>query len=288
MGFHYTGQQNSNYIYRGLTGDIWKHILGRHQSDPSAATFMFEDFNNFPTLADNGTWNGWVAHLDTSCTLTQYGTIDASKGESGVIRFYQDGTDNDQASIQMGQNTAGICKIDPTDAAEDFALAFECRYRQSTVSNTLQKLFFGLANPGVSDDNGLMADATTSMADVAYLGFWVDEADGDDLMFCFHKASGTVHCHNDMDALVADTWTKIGFLYLPWAPSDRKIQVYVDGVEVAAGRVSNSSTNGTGDTTNFPGAVAMAPAIVQKIGAGTSCTMDVDWIACGWLMESDV
>jgi len=271
---------------RLLTPEIWARFLAKRAHDPSRVGFIFDDFENVAQWADGDTVKFGV-HLDTGCTVTQYTVTDLSEGEFGVMRFTQDGTDNDQVSIQWGGNSGGIVKLDPVNAGENFPVAFECRFRVSSVADTLISLFVGLAQEGCSANDGLIADAAATMADADYVGFLTDEGDGDDLMFTFHKASGTKVETHDMAALEANTWTKVGFIYDPNAPADRQIRVFVNGAEVAAGRVSNSSTNGTGDTTNFPGGEEMSPILLMKIKAGTACTMDFDWVACGQFLGDD-
>jgi hypothetical protein len=268
---------------RGLSPEIWQPhgFIGGNLVDPSRVGFFFDDFADGAAWASASTVR-YSVYLDPSCTFSPYTVVDNSEREWGVMRLTQDGTDNDQVSIQLGGGVGGIMKIDPTSAAEDNAVvAFECRIRQSSIANTLIKWFAGLAQEGLSANDGLIADAANTMADVDYVGFWVDEADGDDVMFSFKKTSGTAVATHDIHVPVADTWTKYGFIYDPKAPSTQKIRTYINGAEVVAGRVTNSSTNGTGDTTNFPGAEEMSPILMMKIGAGTACTMDIDWWAAG-------
>lgn len=269
---------------RGLSPEIWQPygFIGGNLFDPSRVGFFFDDFADAAAWASAATVK-YAVYLDTGCTFSPYTVVDNSEGEWGVMRLTQDGSDNDQVSIQMGGNVGGILKIDPTAAAENNAVvAFECRIRQSSIADTLIRWFAGFAQEGVSADNGLLSDAATTFADVDYLGFWVDEADGDDVQFTYHKGSGTgVVVAHDVKVPVASTWTKYGFVYDPQAPAAQKIRVYVDGAEVVAARVSNATDSGTGDTTDFPGGEEMSPILLMKISAGTACTMDIDWWAAG-------
>lgn len=271
---------------RLLTPEIWAQFLAKKAHDPSSVGMIFEDFENVAQWAD-GDVVKYGVHLDAGCTITQGTVVDLSEGEWGVMRFTQDGTDNDQISIQWGGNSGGIVKMDPVNAGENFPVAFECRLRVSSVADTLISFFAGLGQEGLSANDGLIADAAATLADVDYIGFWTDEGDGDDLMWAFNKAGGTDVTVNDIAALAANTWIKLGFVYDPRQPADRQIRVFINGQEVAAGRVSNSSTNGTGDTTNFPGGEEMSPLLLMKVKAGTACTMDIDWLACGQMLGTD-
>ena len=240
-------------VVRGLSPEIWQGygFIGGELHDPSLRGLYFDDFEIAAAFGSVATVK-YAVYLDTGCTFSPYTVVNNANGEWGVMRLTQDGTDNDQVSFQLGGNIGGILKIDPTSAAENNAVvAFECRIRQSSIANTLISWFAGFAEENCSANDGLLDDAATTFADKDYIGFWIDEVAGSAVKFTFHKTSGTAVTSSSVKTAVAATWTKYGFVYDPRAASDKKIKVYVDGVGVAM--VSNSTSNGTGDTTNFPG-----------------------------------
>ena len=81
--------------------------------------------------------------------------------------------------------------------------------------------------------------------------------------------------------LVADTWTKIGFLYDPTqVDATKRIRFFQDGTEISA---ANSTQ--LANATLFPDTGLMSPMILYKAGNGTG-VLRCDWLAAGMYMQS--
>lgn len=233
---------------------------------------IWEDFINFPALsATDADLHEWAVVSDTGGTVAQL-----ADEEGGVLDIKAD-TADETSAIGTGGNTGGFLKVDL-----DHRVWFEARWKVNTIANTTFGAFVGLCEEGLVVVDGLIAAAAT-MVDKDYLGFWRDEADGDQVNIIFNKESGANPTYLEADAktLVADTYVKTGLLWDPTNRQNRFLEVFIDGVKETQGAYTNvgSKANTIDDTTNFPGGEELGLILFNEAGA-TPGNLQVDWVKC--------
>jgi len=259
---------------RGLSPRLWAAARGSGLAPDGFgnAFSSADDFDNFGAIAPAisgttaGVSGGYGYYVDTAtsaCSITQIATE-----VGGVIRFATGATDNHEAWLSSGGNTGVLGKIDDSDPKK---LIFETRVRFGQVAS--MNAFIGLAEEGLAAANTI-TDAG-ALADKDFIGFAVDEADSDALDFIYRKAGQTLQTKiTGLQALVANTWYKLGFVFDPAEPESRRIKVFVNNVENATMVTATEIAAAT-----FPDAEELAFLAGIKNGAASALTMDVDWRA---------
>lgn len=269
MHYGYTGNTGK----RGKSEAMWTLVPWHSWAHGEGGFFDFDDFVNPPVMSTTATTGKYQCFADTGCTIAG---ID---GQWGQLRFSLDGTAADATAIQWGGGAGSSIQF---STSSKYAIGWECRLKKSTVANDLVGFFAGLADENQAADNTLV-DTTLALEDSAnFIGFHcVSDGDLGAVVNFVWRASGqtAVTCLASAKTLSADTYTKLGFLYLPGGhvrPSQR-IRIFVDGVQ--------QSTFGT-DTqvaaATFPSAINFSPILYFKQGEGsTACSATVDWLAVG-------
>lgn len=206
------------------------------------------------------------------------GTVTAGAGPGGEVALTT-AADNANASI-------GFYSFPFKLNSSQKKLWFECRFKTSTIANTVADMFVGLmdnvaistvcpitATTGTSN-NGLNALATTMNA----VGFFHPGAavsgSGGSTMSSFYQANAVtpVAVGANIVTLVADTYIKLGFVY---DPVDLYLRFYTNGVED-----SNKKLLGAAAGTDFPDDVYMGFVFAQVGTASTSGLGTLDWVKC--------
>lgn len=257
---------------RGPSGNIFnsKFRIDQILSDPSKGSLLFEDFRNFGGTVDSnvGTYVGesgsWKSYEDTGGSIAQ-----RADEVTGVIRLTTDATDNDEVWLQSCYG-AGVLGM--VSDSVPYLQAFEARVRFGQIGNTFNA-FIGMSEEGLA-----AADTFTdagAMADKDFLGYRVLEADGDELDAMYKKSGQTeVEVIDGAQALVANTWYKIGWLYDPSAPSSKKIQFFIDNVDQGTYVTAASIAAAT-----FPDGEELSILLGVKNGSAAASYIDVDWVA---------
>ena len=247
-------------------------------ADSAKGFHIFDDFKNsvIPTeeagrtALTNGLGNvfgdiNWYAYVESALVAD----LALQADDDGVLMLDTEGTDDDVISITTGNNVCGVCKT-PT-SGQSTGWWFEARFKVSTVTNTDLGLFVGLAEPGQAKD-GYILGAASALADVDYVGFWIQEADGDDLCVVYNEAtSGTAQAVHDAATLTADTYVRMGMRY---DVNSNKIKCYKDGVYIGTTYDIDVSS------TNFPSATDMDLLICVTSGAAgeDADNLKIDWV----------
>jgi len=229
---------------------------------------FFDDFVGYDSyVASNVGYagNGWRTYEDNSQSITQVAVV------GGVIRIALTDADT-ECAMQLGGATGAAFSISDT-AGADFKLWFEARVRSSTITNTENGFFVGLAGVGAAA-NTFIADAGDDFASNSLIGFWRAEADGDTVDVIYQKTSGALTTPiTDIATPEADTWVKLGFKYDPDKPTAERITFYADGV------ASSTFVTGTNiATSTFPDAEILTPIFAAKAATNDTETVDMDWI----------
>lgn len=259
----YTGSNSD----RGPSPAVWGRI--RECIDPNDAYEIFDDFLNFNgTVTTNvgdysGQAGGYRSYEDSGGSITNLATE-----VGGVIRITTDNTDNDEMWLQPGSATSVFGKISDT-AGDDKLLIFEARVRlgQTATGNA----FIGLTEEGLA-----AADTITdagAWADKDAIGFLILEDDSDGIDFIYKKAGQTLQTKIAVaQAVTADTWYKLAFMYDPNQVDAKKITVFVDGVDEGTYVTATDIAAAT-----FPDGEELQPLFGIKNSSGAVNKLDVDW-----------
>ena len=221
----------------------------------------------------------------TSVTETNY---------FGSVALITDATDNDGPVLHRvvslnaaGSNVTAPYVISDT-AGSAFPLWFEGRYKVSSVTDDIISHFFGLAS-GILDtraaDNGVLEDDTGALVDsVAFLGFGVQHTNGGTtganaaLDFCYQDSAATTPVIHTaaLATLVADTYFKVGFKFLPQADASQRITIYYNGIPVTSSYVTAAQIAAA----TFPDGDMMGFVVGSKNGTAGASTLTCDWWEC--------
>lgn len=200
-----------------------------------------------------------------------------AKAQAGVVGGVLEVAGNDADNDEFVMSTLSPCfNISDTDADEK-ELWFEARVKKASIANNACGLFVGLGwdhTTGVSVAQTLcLTDDDAALGAFSYLGFHVDQADGDAMDFvCMADGQAQTVLIAGVHVPVADTWVKVGFKYEPKAVPTEKIKIYINGV------VQSTFVTATQiATATFPDAEPMAMVFAVKVGAAAESKAQMDW-----------
>ena len=220
-------------------------------------------FHDFMTTA------GVTTFLDTGVTARLLGS--AGVGEGGVLRILHDTTANDEGHFGITDGYGGQFNFSSTTP---LSLAFEARFRVSSVANTTLPFFVGLGAPGLVA-TGQMDDTTGELADKDFIGFQTLCAAGATMLTSYKKNGQTKQAPTGNNTtIVADTWYKVGFRFNPGATDDKRLIFYVNGVALPT---EVTATNFAAAT--FPDDVPLCPVVLTQNDGAAANHISVDWIA---------
>jgi len=269
---------NTTAVYRGKNSDVGQspRIWGDCPAD-----LLRNDFNAGFICADHfkafhgsvssnvgryfGPDGGYVSYEDTSCSIAQLATE-----RDGVVRLATTTTDNVEVWLMPGSATSVAALLSDSTLYKTW---FEARVRFNSITDDKFGFFVGLAEEGLAAADTI-SDAG-ALADKDFVGFFRDEADGDQLDTVHNKAGAggvtTVKADAAPSALVADTWVKLGLLYEPEHHDGARITYFVDGV--ALDDTIDASTFAAG----FPDGEELHALFGLKNATNELAQLDVDW-----------
>lgn len=208
--------------------------------DKKPRTDYYEYFNDFvrPTDYDTNDWTLTTTEAGAGSATEAIGNL-----AGGVLVVTNDAADDDADFFQSAKE---VFKY-----AEAKALEFEIRFKLSDVT---QSDFVA----------GLQITDTTPLA--VSDGIFFRKSDGDtfpDLVVC---KNGTESVLALPDALVDDTWVKLGFYH---SENDDRIDAYVNDIRVGALA-----------TTNAPDDEELAISFGVQNGEAVAKVLSVDYIRC--------
>lgn len=279
------GYKSANAVNsRGPSPSIWADCpVVTFMNDPSKGLHMFDDFKNSIVQKETASatdFTSGVGHIVGD--INWYAYIESSKlvdcaiaaDDDGHLVLDTDGTDDDVNVIVSGDNV--IAQIRSPKEAETKKFWFEARLKVSTITNTDLSWFLGLMQPGQAADGTPLGAAPTAPADVDYIGFFVAEADGDDVTIIYNEAtSGTAQSDTGVITAAADTWMRLG-MKLVINGNSIKMRFYKDGVDQgddAAIDLSDSDANWPGDTN-----MCLILAMTSGAAGADGDKITVDWI----------
>lgn len=272
----------ANVVARGPSPIIWADCPVRtFAKDPGKGMHMFDDFRNSIVLKETASGTDFTSGVGrVGGDINWYAYVESSKlvdlaiqaDDTGVIMLDSDGTDDDVSTIVSGDNVIGSIRTPKVGEAKKFW--FEARVKVNTITNTDLSWFIGLMEPGQAGDGTPLGAAPTAPADVDYVGFFVAEADGDDLTIIYNEAtSGTAQSSTGAITLVADTFVRVG---IKLDTRTNKIRFFADGVDLGDDVAVDISTANA----NWPGDTNMDIIITLTSGAAgaDSDNLKVDWV----------
>lgn len=261
----------NNPKYKGLnTGEgpspaLWNKLNVLDAiDDPNLGYQWFDDFMGFqdPTTAK--------AYGPYLCLDTGDSVLAGVAARGGAMSLLVT-TDNEDAGIRLGDATSGAFVISDT-AGDNKTLYFEARVKRSVVANGKGSVFVGLTEAGALAAN-FIADAANDFADKGLIGFWLDEADGDNVKFVYQKSGQDfVTKIAALAATAADTYIKLGFKYDPSKPPTERITVFVNNVPSTTKVTATDIAAAT-----FPDGVVMNPTFYASAGSADDFLATIDW-----------
>jgi len=207
---------------------------------------------------------------DTGVTHTLLNS--AGVGDGGVIRILHDTTANDEGHFAISDGTGAQFNF---SSSAPRALAFEARFRVSSVANTTLPFFVGLGAVGLAA-TAQMDDTTGELADKDFIGFQTLCAAGATMLTSYKKNGQTKQAPTGNNStIVADTWYKVGFRFDPGADDGKRLVFYLNG---SALPTEVTATNFAAAT--FPDDVPLCPVVLTQNDGGAANHISVDWIAC--------
>jgi len=265
---------------RGPSPKIWADCpVVSFQKDPSRGIHKFDDFKNSSipteeadrTAMTSGIANvvgdiNWYAFIESASTAD----LALQADDDGVLMMDQDGTNDVVDSITTGNNVQGVFKTGAVKSSKKWW--FEVRAKLSTITDGDLGTFIGLAAPGEAKTDHIQG-VDSALQDVDYIGFHIDEADGDAFDIVYNEAtSGTaVAVTGKIAVSAADAYFRLGMKY---DPNDNKVHCYLDGVEVYS-----YST----DSIHFPTSTDFDILINISSGSGGADgdNIKIDWVRYG-------
>lgn len=211
---------------------------------------------------------GYLLYGDTGVTLKAQAGV-----EEGVLECAGNDADNDESVLSTGSPSFIVSDT----AADAKKLWFEARVKKASVADNACAMFIGLAwdhGDGVSVAKTLcLTDDDANLGAFSYLGFHVDQANGDamDFVYMAEGQAQTVKIAG-VEVPVADTFTKVGFVYDPDADSLKRIKVFINNVEQSTYVTATNIATAT-----FPDAEPMAMVWAVKVGAAAESKAQMDW-----------
>lgn len=259
---------------------IWAGMDARGER-PGRTIGFFDDF-------------GWSPNPGTITTATLVGPYRMIAESGGDVNFSAvaggemllvGGTTGDADTVVTWGDGAPF--VLTKDAAVG-KLVFEARIKISSITDADQVQFFvGLCEETRAAAAGLFSGsgsgtANIAMADIDMIGFARFDDDGDALAFVYGKAGQTAYeVIASAETLVADTYTKVGFVYDPNVVPSERITVYVNGV--AHGTKipdAGATTDPSMAAATFPSGEEMTAAVGITPDSTTDNTLTVDWWGC--------
>ena len=273
-----------NIVSRGPSPIIWADCpVITILRDPGAGIHWFDDFQNSIVLKEtaNATdFTSGVGRIDGDinwyvyCEKDKLADVALQADDEGVLLLSAGDQADDVNTITSGGNLIGTFRTPKVGEHKNFW--FEARLKVNTITNTDLAWFVGLIQPGQAGDGTPLGAAPTALADVDYVGFFVAEADGDDLTVVYNEAgAGTAQSSTGLITLVADTYIRIGFKTV-FKGKSSEMRFYADGVDLGDDvAVDISDTNA-----NWPGDTNMDVMITNTLGAAgaDADNLKIDWV----------
>ncbi len=278
---------DDNVVARGPSPSIWAGCpVNAFLRDPGKGVHFFDDFQNSIVTKETASGTDFTSGVGLIIgDINWYVYAEEDKldevvlqaDDTGVLRLGAQDQADDVNTITSGGNIIGIFRTPKVGETKNFW--FEARIKLSTITSTDLPMFVGLIQPGQAADGTPLGAAPTEVNSSAdYIGFFVAEADGDDITVVYNEAgAGTAQSSTGLITPVAGTYIRLGFK-TSFRGKVAEIRFFADGVDLGDDvAVDISDTNA-----NWPGDTNMDLMVTSTLGAGGADGdyIDVDWVRC--------
>jgi hypothetical protein len=262
-----------------IWGDCpWMEIQAQVAQGSGGHAFFDDFLSSYDVAAGQDVFIGpYNVFTETGASLAGGTDTTGTVAEGLSVQTLIGGTTADaNCNVQLGGGASFIVSDTAADAKK---LWFEARFKISTIADSVSSFFIGLGQADRAAADAVFtttqgATVDSAVADVALLGFWRPDADGDGLSTMYGAASQTAQeVLDDAFTLVADTYVKAGFVYDPAAIAANRIKFYFNGAESA------TYITGTNiEAATFPDAESMSPVVsIMNDDGSTASTLTLDW-----------
>lgn len=266
VSVEYAGFSGGNRPSPKIWGDCpWRQIaIGQR-----AGVILHDDFTNLSQHITDQVVQQYASYIDTGVTITQLAGV-----VGGQAEIAGNDVDNDEGVLA----THGpIVEVNDTVGSK-FKMWFEARVSKASIADNALAMFIGLAfdhGSGVSvAQTGCLTDDDGALGAFSFLGFHVDQANGDAIDFVY-KAEGqsAVVVKAGIQVPVINTFYKLGMKYDPEKPGSKQIALFVDGV-----RNGTYVTSTQIAAVTFPDAEPLGLAWCTKVGTNAAIVKaQLDW-----------
>ncbi len=247
---------------------IWKScpLVGLKEGTIPGAFFEenFSRFNITPATTE-GNWTaegGFAQFSGTGGTITAPALSAATK--AGVpVRGITIGSDDDNEGVALR-----TVEVPFALNRANYGLWYECQFKKSSIANTILEFFVGLMENVALTAVVPITTTAATLSDNNLVGIYSTESAGS-TGNSVYKADG--HTQTTIGSaeftFVADTFTNVGFKFLPTGDKDGAyiLSFYQDGVRLGSS-LQLPDTNGL----TFPTDVALGPVLATRNAAGSS------------------
>lgn len=227
--------------------------------------YIHEDFLHINAVDDNDEYN--IVEGDDNSAIAILATL-----EGGILDLDIDQDDNEEVNLNYGGATGVLGKFSSTAARKHW---FECCVKASSVSDDVGCFAIGLGEAGIAVAD-LQVDDTGVIKDVSYVAFRTVHKNGgttgtNAVVDVHYKKAGQTAAAavSAAHTMVADTWTKFGWKFVPSSSTAGKVYFYVNNVEVG--------TFDDIDATTWPDDVMLTFFAGAKVGSSAAYNFYIDW-----------
>lgn len=264
------------------SGTIWGKCPWNAIQDGSVrGVSLWDDFSSFniTPATTEGNWaanRGYAQFSSTGGTITAPAASAATKAgipTSGITIGSDD--DNEGVGIRSLSVPYMINRANQR-------FWFEACFKKSSIANTILEFFIGLMENTALTATVPITTTAATLADKNLVGVYTTESAGSTGISTYKADGVTAVTVGTEFTFVADTFTKVGMMYVPSGDKDGAycLSFYQDGVRLASSKIIPDSSG-----TDFPTDVAMGPVLATRNAAGTSPgTVTVKWWKYAQLM----
>jgi hypothetical protein len=277
--------QHKGQAVAGLSGGVWGNLPVKNWSIGLGGQFHFQSATGMETEDDGTAWannsygKGMKAELGTNSTIVVAQDVSKSHNAS-VIQLTNDGGDGIDCGLGTRWTVVNI-------ASGAGRWAFEARIHPSSIADTQLSSFVGLSGTLIDGNTTVSAGDLT---DSNICGFFIDEADGDDVRAVLNDATGTSTAGlANMDSVSADNKYVLGsadFYNVGAVYDGSRIKFYISGIKSGETVAKSVLLHSVGEgETGFPGTTDMdmyfeMSAECGPTGSGVG-NLGIEWFAYG-------
>ena len=273
----FTNHVNQNTT--GLSPRLWSRVSGTVMSSDGQKRLVLagDDFMSVhPDDAAAPTYVLSDENYDVQSGDSDYTILGSTTDSGGAIVITTGATVEDEVYVSSGAVSTVFGSISDTN---NYLTAIECRFKVDAITDNALSMFIGLAEEGWGAADDIANGGALATND--YIGFHIEEDDGDSIDAVYRK-SGAAHTQsmNPIQVPVADTYYKLGFIFDPEAPADKRITWYADNEEqttyVTETVIEAASVFPTDQMLKFVAGI--------KTADGTVSALTIDWWAYAQLI----